>query len=191
MRSLIGFILMLCFALAAQAEEKASVPDKYTPDKTNYYLQEKRTEASLVSEVLPKLPKHQREFVENYIKVKEFRDDVLLRELIHPASRACENEDNTDYYDYLRYFYLHEELPKQFRLQLMEIDPKKQEALQKRLQLPAIPTHVMFIEYQGEGDMVEGLQRYLREELKPQPRLYELVKCPDAATLEEFRRQAQ
>jgi hypothetical protein len=72
----------------------------------------------------------------------------------------------------------------------MPIDAAKQSALQKRLGFPAIPTHVMFIEY-GEGENIEGLQRYLREEAKPTRRLYELVKCPDDATLKAFRAELE
>ncbi len=185
MRSLLLLAAFLPLAATA-AEEPANIPDRFGAEMTNHYLEENRQKAPLASELLPKLPKYQREFVENYVKVKRYQDDVLLRDLIHPESRKCENDDNVDYFDYLRYFYLHEELPEVFRLQIMEIDPKKQAALQKRLGMPAAPTHVMFIEY-GEGKMIEGLQRFLREEKEPEPRLYELVKCPDEATLKAFR----
>lgn len=170
------------------AEKPLPNPDKYSKEMTNHYLAEGRPKAPLASELLPKLPKHQREFVENYVKVKRFKNDVLLRDLIHIESRKCENDENVEYYDYLRDFYLNEELPEVFRLQMMEIAPHKQQALQKRLGYPVAPTHVMFIEY-GEGENIEGLQRYLREETKPKKQMFEVVKCPDAATLKQFYEQ--
>ncbi len=175
-------VLLPMVALAAGQ----SVPNKYEKDLTNYYLTEARAKAPMVKEVLPKLPAHQREFVENYVKVKRFQDDVLLKDLIHPASRACENDENLDYFDYIRHFYLTEELPEEFRLQIMAIDKKKQWPLKQRLSFPVSPTHVMFIEY-GEGQNIEGLQRYLREESSPKKQMFEVVKCPDATTLKEFR----
>jgi hypothetical protein len=178
----------LMLSSSALAVEPEHIPDRFQQDTTNYYLQENRPKAPLASEVLPKLPAHQRQFVNDYVKVRHFRDDVLLADLIHPASRRCENDSNRDYYDYLRMFYLTEEIPAVFRLQILEIDPKKQDALQRRVQMPLPPTHVMFIEY-GEGQNIEGLQRYLREEKEPKLKLYELVKCPDEATLKEFRQQ--
>jgi hypothetical protein len=183
-------IFIIFVASAVMAAEQTSIPDKYSAEMTNHYLTQDRPKAPLASELLPKLPAHQREFVENYVKVKKFKDDALLKELIHPESRKCENEDNVDYYDYLRYFYLHEELPEVFRLQIMKIDSNKQKYLQERLGYPEKPTHVMFIEY-GEGENIEGLQRYLREENTPRKRMYELVKCPDAKTLRQFREQMQ
>lgn len=183
--------IMACglFALSAYASEQ-SIPNQYSPNLTNFYLAKPREKADYVKDVLPKLPKHQREFVENYVKVKRFQDDVLLKDLIHPASRACENDENLDYFDYIRWFYLTEELPEIFRLQILEIAPDKTEALKKRLGYPIAPTHVMFIEY-GEDNRIEGLQRYLREERKPVKRIYELVKCPDAETLKTFRQQME
>ena len=41
----------------------------------------------------------------------------------------------------------------------------------------------------GEGENIEGLQRYLREETKPKKQMFEVVKCPDAATLKQFYEQ--
>ena len=178
--------LLVLFPLVATAAEQ-SVPDKYPEDLTNHYLTEERQKVQDVRLVMPTLPSYQQEFITNYVKVKRNKDDVLLKELIHPASRACENDENLDYFDYLREFYLTEELPDIFAMSLMPIDPKKRWPLKQRLGFPVEPTHVLFIEY-GDKE-IEGLQRYLREETYPDKRMYEVVKCPDMQTLKEFREQ--
>jgi hypothetical protein len=179
-------LVLVLFPLMAMAAEQ-SVPDKYAPDLTNHYLTEERQKVRDVRLVLPTLPRYQQDFITNYVKVKRHKDDVLLKELIHPASRACENEENLDYFDYLREFYLTEELPDIFAMSLMPIDEKKRWPLKQRLGFPVEPTHVLFIEY-GEKE-IEGLQRYLRKETYPKKRMYEVVKCPDRQTLKEFREQ--
>jgi hypothetical protein len=43
------------------------------------------------------------------------------------------------------------------------------------------------MEYRSKSGQIEGLQRFLREETEPEARMYELVKCPDKATLQQFR----
>jgi hypothetical protein len=196
MRCILLLLLLAFFILGKGAEAVAGIEQPtaeaegaYTPNNTNYYLLGKRNDPLPAEKILPTLPKHHQTFIKNYVNTRWFHDDVMLKDLIHPVSRACENASNGDYYDYIRYFYLNEEIPQQYRVQIMQVKPNKQEALAKRAGLPITPTHVLFIEYGQSANEKEVLQRFLREETKPSPVLYEVVKCPTAQILQQFRQQ--
>jgi len=174
-----------------ESEESASPPpppepDAYDQEKSNYYLMEAREKSKLATDIMQELPAHYREFVQRYERIKWYKDMDALEAVIHPASAACENEENKAFFDYMRYFYLSESLPKGYRLQIMPVDRQKRWALKERLSLPLPPTHILYMEFRVENH-VEGIQRFLREETEPETRLYELVKCPDAETLEQFK----
>lgn len=183
---LFSSIVLLAFSASAQQGKEAGNPADYDEEKTNYYLSKKREKPELAEVVIPMLPAHQRTFVEGYQKVKRQKDKKVLESIIHPASKACESDKNRDYFDYMREFYLTEELPEGYRLQILVVDEEKRWPLKLRLGMPLAPTHVMYMEFRN-GDDIEGWQRYLREETYPQPALYELVRCPDQETLERFR----
>ena len=108
-----------------------------------------------------------------------------LERVTHPASRACENDSNHDYFDNLRQFYLTEDLPYDYSLVVLQVKPEMQQKLKRRLQLPVPPTHVMYMEFGSEG-----WQRFLRREVEDgKESYYEVMKCPTPEMLQELREQ--
>ena len=168
--------------------QKPLTPGDFNSDQANFYLQKVKPRAPRADQVKAELEPHQRQFIERYERVKWYKDADMLEEIIHPASKACENDKNADYFHYIRQFYLNETLPREYHLQLMPVAEDKQWALKERLDFPLPPTHLLYMEYK-DGEFIEGLQRFLREEEYPEKRLYEIIKCPDAETLEQFHQQ--
>lgn len=195
------FIFFCFLSTSLLAEEVAEHGEKAHPHefgegKTNHYLSiRKGRQMRLAEEVKKELPPHQRDFVEKYERVKLYKDEDLLAELVHPASKACEDDSNTDYFNELRLFYLHESLPKGYRMEILPVAADKQWPLRNRLGTPLPPTHVMYMEFkvadlEEDGLEIEGLQRFLREETFPELRMYELVRCPSEEDLKAFRESA-
>ena len=155
-------------------------------DNTEYYLVGgKRVESKPIEEVFPSLSPHAKAFVAEYERVKWRKDKEALDRIIHPLSKACETEDNKDFFDAMRNYYLSEDMPDGYDFSLVEVKREMREALKRRLQMPIAPTHVMYIEFMGTG-----WQRFLREETDPETkklRFYELVKCPSERMLREWR----
>lgn len=167
-------------------DDKPLTPDDFDKDKTNHYLTELKKDLPKDTEFKASLPDHFKDFIEKYERIKWYKDIDALEDTIHPASNACENERNRDYFGYIREFYLSEILPREYHAKLIEVDKEKQWKLKERLNFPLPPTHILYIEYK-DGNYIEGLQRFLREETYPKLRVYELVKCPDEETLKQFR----
>ncbi len=171
-------------------------PPKYDDSKTNYYLQQlKGKRLKLASEVKKSLPPHMLDFVNKYEQVRLYKNEDMLAELIHPASKACEEDYNTEYFAQIRYFYLTEKLPAGYRLEILPVREDKQWELKNKLGTPLPPTHVMYIEFKiadnEDGSIeIEGWQRFLREETFPEPRMYELVRCPTREDMKIMREQA-
>lgn len=181
---LFGACLLWPFMLQA-AEPAPQKQENYT----QFYTGKKKDDLKPFLQVLDELPPHYRNFVLNYRLAKTEQDVELLNSLFHPASLICDEDWRADYYAGLREFYLTETLPKSFDILFQPIPEAKQWPLKQKLELPVAPTHVMYIEY-AEGEYREGLQRYLREEQEPAPRLYEVLKCPSRRTIEAMREAA-
>jgi hypothetical protein len=155
-------------------------------ENTEDYLLGRRSRSQPIQQVFSKMPKHLQNFVSAYEKVKRLSDTELLETLIHPASLACENEKTKLYFDTMRQFYLSEELPWDYEIGVYEVRRDMRDKLKRRLRVPVAPTHVMYIEFE---DM--GWQRFLREEAEPEPRFYEVIKCPTPSMIEDIKRELQ
>jgi hypothetical protein len=177
MRMIALMLLALGISSAAPAQQQ-SLPG----DNTEHYLITKRPESIPIQEIYPGLSDAQKTFVTAYEKVKRQKDAQTLESIIHPVSLACETKENKDFFDAMRNYYLSEELPFDYALQIVPVREEMQQALKRRISMPVPPTHVMYIEF---GDT--GWQRFLRLEKEPEERYYELVKCPDEKMLQEFR----
>lgn len=185
------FVLSLCVAFAAQAEDVLDNPPQgEREDYANYYIETKRDGLEPFWKASVSMPKHQKQFVLNYRDVRLKKDAELLETILHPASKACENEMRKPYFESIREFYLTEEFPESFDIKFFPIPQEKRWPLKERLEFPVSPTHIMYIEYKN-GEYVEGLQRFVREEQYPEPRFYELVKCPSEASMQAMVADAE
>ncbi|GEM_PF-5416835 len=178
-------------AISAQAQVAGDAPPQGDPeDYANYYLGVERKGLEPFWKASVNMPKHQSEFVMNYRDVRQKKDKKLLEEIIHPASKACETEDRADYFATIREFYLNEHFPETFKIKFFSLAEEKRWPLKQRLEFPAAPTHIMYIEYK-DGEYIEGLQRFVREEDYPEKRFYELVKCPSETSMAKMRAEAE
>ena len=160
-------------------------------DYANYYIGVERKGLLTFTEALDQLTPHEKQFLLDYRAVRVEKDEKRLETLIHPDSKACENEMRAPYFAGIREFYLTEFFPEEsFKVKYFPVQEEKQWSLKQRLEFPAPPTHILYIEYE-DGEYIEGLQRYLREETYPEKRFYELVKCPSVASMEKMRLEAE
>lgn len=186
-----GITLLCTVAIAQEVPVEDDAPYQGAPEDTaNYYIGVKRDGLQPWWKAKVNLAKHEREFVENYRDVRKNKDEKLLAEVLHPATKACENEMRAPYFESMRDFYLNEYFPDAFEVKIFPVQPDRRWELKQRLEFPVAPTHVLYIEYQ-DGQYKEGLQRYLREEEYPEKRFYELMKCPSEESMEAMIREAE
>lgn len=183
-------VLSVPAALRAEDDPTDAPPQGEKEGFVNYYLEGKRDGLQPFWKALAGMQPHEKQFITDYRSAHINKDEKLLNSLFHPASRACDSGFRKPYYDGIREFYLNEYFPESFNLRFIPVQADKRWALKEKLELPAAPTHVLYIEYR-DGEYIEGLQRFLREEEKPQKRFYELVKCPSEASMKQMEAEAQ
>ncbi len=194
-RWLVKFSLIaLLAATPLQAQEvviENDAPAKGAPEDTaNYYLGVKRDGLEPFWKASVSMAKHEREFVNNYRDVRLNKNAQLLEKMIHSASKACENEMRAPYFDSMREFYLNEPFPETFKVKIFPVQADRRWELKRRMEFPVAPTHILYIEYK-DGEYTEGLQRYIREETYPEPRFFELMKCPSEKAMKEMIADAE
>lgn len=180
--------ITLLLALPLHAQQADAPPEGAPEDYVNYYLDQKRDGLKPFLEA--DLQPHESSFIMDYRLVRKDKDIELLNRIIHPASLACENEMRAPYFEGIREFYLNEYFPDDFELKYFPLNEDKGWELKNRMEFPVSPTHILYIEYR-DGQYKEGLQRFLRFEEYPEPKLYELVKCPSEASMEAMRSDAE
>lgn len=185
---IIWLLSLILLASSVNAEDGPLKGDK--EDYANFYIDGKRDGLMPYWRAVIGMPEHRKQFIENYRDVRQNKDAKLLESLIHPSSKACENEMRAPYFEGLREFYLTEHFPEVFKIKFFALPKEKRWALKQRMEFPEAPTHIMYIEYQ-DGEYIEGLQRFLREEEYPEKRFYELVKCPSEASMKVMREDAE
>ena len=189
-------IIAVTALLSAPAYGQEFQPENDRPyqgdpkDTANYYIGVKRDGLEPFWKASVTMAKHEREFVTNYRDVRLNNNAELLEEMLHPASKACEDELRKPYFDSMRYFYLNEEFPETFKVKIFPVQKDRRWALKERMEFPVAPTHILYIEYK-DGEYIEGLQRFVREENYPEKRFYELVKCPSEASMTKMRAEAE
>lgn len=178
----------LLWNMCAVAED--APPQGPREDYANYYINTKREGLEPFSTASKTMPEHWSKFIFDYRDMHKDKDAALLDSLIHPASNACDDDLRHPYFESMREFYLNEPLPDGFKVKYFPIAPGRAWELAKRLEFPVLPTHILYIEYQ-DGEYVEGLQRFIREETSPEKRMYEVMKCPSEASMKAMQAEAE
>ena len=187
---LFSLLLLLTFMSLPTFAQEDAPPQGEKEGYANFYINGKRDGLELFWKAAETMQPHEKQFVLDYRAVRKDKNEELLEKLIHPASKACENEMRAPYFEGIREFYLNETFPEIFKIKFFPVAQEKRWPLKQRLEFPASPTHIMYIEYQ-DGDYIEGLQRFVREESYPEKRFYELVKCPSELSLNRMRIEAE
>ena len=130
----------------------------------------------------------QRTFVNDYMAAVGAKDVAALRRLIHPASLACMNDSNRDFYDVLFANAVKEGPRSSYRITRIGPTTGLAEKLVPAgmIRYPVTPTHEVRIDFETGPNRSKTL---IRQIAMADGSWLEVMPCPTPEGLEAFRRR--
>lgn len=125
----------------------------------------------------------QRAFAEAYLKAISGSDIRRYKELLHPATRACiENEANTDYFSTILARRVRQDTakPKMYMMAVAPEFPMFDYTAKQGLNYPVRPTHALNIDLTQSATLLAFV-------VSDGTRWYEVLPCPSAQALENMK----